>query len=294
VPTRDSGVRVGLTAGRRNFAELAELWEAAEEMGYDSLWMADHIMSEGYDTSSGEPVPTDPDAPPLLVPMLECWTLLAGLARMTRNVTIGTIVSPVTFRYPAMLWKQALTVDEMTGGRLTLGLGAAYTEREHRAFGLPYPPPAERVEMLAETLAIYRLFENEDYATFKGRYYMINQAPCAPKPVNGHIPIMIGGARPKMMRLTAKYADHYNAVGSPNWVRDRYADLDRYCEEIGRDPAEIHRSVGLFFSPVDPLSSLDRALHVIERFRSVGAAEIIFPARDGHRTVIEELAAHLE
>ncbi len=294
MPFEDTGVRLGLTTGSRwTWPDLQEFWQAAEQLGFDSIYMSDHIMAEGYETTSGEPKPTDPDAPPPLIPMLECWTLLAGLAARVSRIDIGTIVSPVTFRYPAMLWKQALAVDQMSEGRLTLGLGAAYTEREHQAFGLPYPPPPERVSMLEETLEMYRLLEEQDYVTYSGSHYQLDQAPGVPKPVNGHIPIMIGGTRKRMMRLTATYADHYNAVGSPNWVRDRFADLDAHCEQIGRDPSEIRRSVGLFFAPIHPLSSLERALHVIESFRGAGAQEIIFSGGHEHREVIEALGGHL-
>src|SRR5690606_8026624 len=118
----------------------------------------------------------------------------------TTRVTTGTIVSPVTFRHPSMLAKQALALDQMTDGRFTLGLGAGYTEREHAAFGIPYPPPRERVEMLAEQLEIMRLLETEEHASFDGKHYQLDNAPCVPKPVNGHIPIMVGGTRPMMMR----------------------------------------------------------------------------------------------
>src|SRR5690606_23885219 len=133
-----------------------------------------------------------------------------------------------------------------------------------------------------------------EYATFHGKYFHLDQAPCVPKPVNGHIPLMIGGTRPRMIRLVARYADHYNVAGSPNFVRDRFSDLQAACEEAGRDYDEIKRSVGLFIAPVDPLSSIDRALHVIERFREVGCQEIIFGVREEHRPVIEELARRRE
>ena len=294
MPTKDHGVEVGLTTGSRwSWPEVQKFWADVEALGFDSIWMSDHIMTEGYTTTSGAPEPTDPDAPPPLTPMTECWTLLAGVASRTTRAMTGTIVSPVTFRHPSMLAKQALALDQMTGGRFTLGLGAGYTAREHAAFGLPYPGAGERVTMLAEQLEIMRLLETGDYASFEGEYYTLDRAPCVPKPVNGHIPIMIGGTRPRMLRLCAQYADHYNVAGSPNYVRDRFADLEAACEEIGRDPAEIKRSVGLFIAPVDPLSSLERALHVIERYREVGCDEVIFGVRDGHMPVIEALAGRL-
>lgn len=294
MPTKDLNVEIGLTTGSRwDWPDLQSFWADAEDMGFDSLWISDHIMTEGYTTERGKPEPTAPDVPPPLVPMLECWTLLAGVAPHTRNVTVGTIVSPVTFRHPSLLAKQALTVDRMTNGRLTLGLGAGYTEREHRAYGIPYPKPRQRVEMLADQLEIMRLLETEEHASYQGKHFSLENAPAVPKPVNGHIPIMVGGTRPMMMRLAAEYADHYNVAGSPNFVRERFEDLERTCEDIGRDYAEIKRSVGIFIAPVDPLSSLDRALHVIERFHAVGCQEVIFGVKQDHREVIEELAKHM-
>lgn len=294
MPTKDGGVQLGLTTGSRwNWNDLRQFWADAEAMGFDSLWMSDHILTEGYSTTAEGPAPTDPDAPPPLVPMLECWTLLAAVASRTERVMTGTIVSPVTFRHPSLLAKQALSLDQMTSGRFTLGLGAGYTEREHQAFGIPYPPAGERVTMLEEQLEIMRLLEEDDYANFDGQVYSLDRAPCAPKPVEGHIPIMIGGTRPRMLRLVAKYADHYNVAGSPNFVGERFADLDAACGAAGRDPKEIKRSVGLFMAPIDPLSSIERALHVIERYRAVGCDEVIFAARQEHRPVLEELAQHL-
>ena len=288
------GVRLGIATGSRwTWPELGGFWRDVEDMGFDSLWMTDHIMVEGYTTEGGKPVPTAPDVPPPLTPMLEAWTLLGAVAANTQRVMIGTLVTPVTFRHPSMLAKQALTVDQMTNGRFILGLGAGYTEREHRAFGIPYPPAGERVTMTDETLQILRLLETEEHANFQGRYYSLENAPCVPKPVNGHLPLMIGATRPRMLRLTAQYADYYNVAGSYNYVRDRIADLHEHCAAIGRDPKEISSSVGIFIAPVDPLSSLERALHVIERYREAGVDEVIFGASERHRAVVEELGASL-
>ena len=105
---------------------------------------------------------------------------------------------------------------------------------------------------------------------------------------------MIGAAKPAMLRLTARYADAFNVAGSPNFVRERFEELDGFCNEIGRDPSEISRTVGVFYAPIDPLSSLDRALHVINRYHEAGAREIVFGARLEHKDVIEQLSEHLE
>lgn len=295
MPVKESGMRVGLATGPSwPWPELTPFWKWAEELGFDSLWMTDHILSERYDTSSGTTQPANPDQPPPATPMLEGWTLLGATASVTKSVRVGTLVSPVTFRHPALLIKQAVTVDQITGGRFMLGIGAGYTEREHRAFGIPYPKPRERVEMVRETIEMLRALEANDYASYQGKHYSLDNAPFAPKPVNGRIPLMIGAAKPAMLKLTARHADAFNVAGSPNFVRDRFAELDAFCAEIGRDPSEISRTVGIFYAPVDPLSSLDRALHVINRYHEAGAQEIVFGARLHHREVIEQLAQHLD
>ncbi len=295
MPVAASGMRVGLATGSSwPWPDLVPFWEWGESLGYDSLWMTDHILSERYDTSSGTTQPADPSALAPTTPMMEAWTLLGATASRTNRVQVGTLVSPVTFRLPAMLIKQAITVDQITGGRFTLGIGAGYTEREHLAWGLPYPPARERVEMVRETLEMLRELESNEYTTYNGNLYQLDNAPFEPRPVNGKLPVMIGATRPAMLRLTAKFADALNVAGSYNFVHERFAALDEICKEVDRDPAEISRTVGVFYAPVDPLSSVDRALHVLERYREAGAQEVVFGARLHHREVIEQLAGHLE
>ena len=295
MPAKESGMRVGLATGASwPWPEITPFWEWVESLGFDSLWMTDHILSERYDTSSGTTVPADPNSPPPATPMLEAWTLLGATASRTKRIRVGTLVSPVTFRNPALLIKQAITVDQMTGGRFMLGIGAGYTEREHKAWGIPYPRPKQRVEMVTETIEMLRALEANEHTTYQGKHYQLDNAPFAPKPVNGRIPLMIGAAKPAMLRLTARYADAFNVAGSPNFVRERFEELDGFCNEIGRDPSEISRTVGVFYAPIDPLSSLDRALHVINRYHEAGAREIVFGARLEHKEVIEQLTEHLE
>jgi probable F420-dependent oxidoreductase len=295
MPALEHGINVGLATGSSwPWAEITPFWEWVEQLGFDSLWMTDHILSERYDTSSGTTQPADPDALPPATPMMEAWTLLGATASRTSRIRVGTLVTPVTFRHPSMLIKQAVTVDQMTGGRFILGLGAGYTEREHRAWGIPYPPAKQRVEMLRETLEMLRELQSNDHTTYNGKHYQLDNAPFEPKPVNGRIPIMIGAAKPAMLRLTAEFADGFNVAGSYNFVRDRFEELDGICREIGRDPSEISRTVGVFYAPVDPLSSVERALHVLRKYHEAGAQEVVFGARPAHRPVIEELAEHLE
>lgn len=295
MPVKETGVRIGLaTAASWLWSDLVPFWEWAESLGFDSLWMTDHILSERYDTSSGTALPADPDSMPPAIPMHEAWTLLGATASRMQRVTVGTLVSPVTFRHPALLIKQAITVDQMTGGRFMLGIGAGYTEREHRAWGIPYPPPKQRVEMVRETIEMLRALEANEYTSYQGQHYQLENAPFEPRPVNGRIALMIGAARPAMLRITARYADALNISGSPDFVRERFEQLDGFCAEIGRDPSEIQRTVGLFHAPIDPLSSLDRALHVINRYREAGAQEVIFGSRIEHQEVIAKLADHLE
>lgn len=295
MPVQGIGIKVGLATGSSwPWPEIVPFWEWVESLNFDSLWMTDHILSERYDTSSGTTVPADPDSPPPVTPMMEAWTLLGATASRTNRIKIGTLVTPVTFRHPSMLIKQAITIDQMTGGRFTLGLGAGYTEREHNAWGIPYPPAKQRVEMLRETIEMLRALESNEHTSYNGKHYQLDNAPFEPKPVNGKLPLMIGAAKPAMLRLTAEFADGFNVAGSYNFVHDRFEELDGFCREIGRDPAEISRTVGVFYAPVDPLSSVERALHVLTKYSEAGAQEVVFGARPAHREVIEQLAEHLE
>jgi len=217
--------------------EVLERFQLAEELGFDYAWLVDHFI----DTNDR------PD-----VSCMEAWTLLAALAASTSRIGLGVLVSSNTFRHPALLMKEAVTVDRISGGRLLLGLGAGWYEREHSMYGLPFGSNSERVEQLEETVQIARSLMTQDLTTFAGRHYQLRDAEFNPKPAQQpHIPIVIGAHRPRMLRLTARYADMWDTFatvpqsateGVDTELADRAAMLDQYCREAGRDPVEVRRS----------------------------------------------------
>jgi alkanesulfonate monooxygenase SsuD/methylene tetrahydromethanopterin reductase-like flavin-dependent oxidoreductase (luciferase family) len=231
-------VRFGcfLSQARRSWVQVLDDFRTAEDLGFDHAWLVDHLV--------------DTDGSPDL-PILEAWTLLAALATQTSRIRLGVLVSSNTFRHPALLAKEAVTVDHVSGGRLTLGIGTGWHEDEHRRFGIDLPPVGERVDRLEEAIVVIRGLTSQQRTTFAGRYYRLDDAPFQPRPVQVHIPLLIAAHRPRMLRLAARYADQWDTFatlagsatdGIDTPVAERIAALDAACAEIGRDPAEIRRS----------------------------------------------------
>ncbi len=220
---------VQLQAQRTSWAEYAAAVQAVEKLGYGSVWTFDHLLPfSGADDG----------------PCFETLTTLSALALLTERVRIGALVNGVLYRGPATLAKAAAQVDEISGGRLDFSLGAAWAEREFKAYGFDFPPLAERNARLDEALEIVKLLWTEPRASFHGRYYRVEDAPCEPKPVqNPHPPITIGGMGLASVRIAAKHANRFNMIGSPEKCADRKEKLQQFCAEIGRDPAEIELSV---------------------------------------------------
>jgi alkanesulfonate monooxygenase SsuD/methylene tetrahydromethanopterin reductase-like flavin-dependent oxidoreductase (luciferase family) len=235
------GLEFGIVTGqhRRPLSLIFEHWQFAEETGWDYCWAFDHFFSLGESEMDET---------------LEGWTLLAGLAMRTSRVKIGLMVTGNTHRNPAVLAKQAVTVDHLSNGRLILGMGAGWNEREHEAYGIPFPSPGERVDRFGEAMEMIRLLESQERTTFHGRYYQLDNAPFEPKPVNGHIPILIGTTGKRMLRHVARYADYWDAGSDPTSAAKSGPLVREYCAEIGRDPAEI-RIVSSAYAP--PLESVD-------------------------------------
>jgi F420-dependent oxidoreductase-like protein len=217
---------------------LEEFWRAADDLGFHGVWNYDHFYG-------------------LVDPAqltYEGWTSLAAMAALTRRARVGCMVSSVTYRNPAMLAKMAVTVDHVSGGRLEFGIGAGWHENEHRGYGMEFPSPGTRVEMLDEALTVIRRLWTEDTVSHTGRFFTLEDAIANPKPRQSpHPPIVIGAAKPKMLRVVAKHADEWNVPGQgpAEWARVS-AELDAACADVGRDPAQIRRSVQLFLHPQDP------------------------------------------
>jgi F420-dependent oxidoreductase-like protein len=203
---------------------------AAEGAGAETLWTWDHLMAI---------------VGPWEQPILEGWSLLAGLAEATDRIRLGLLVAANTFRNPGLTAKLATTLDDMSDGRAILGLGGAWFDREHDAFGLDFGRSAgDRLDRLDEaTMLIRRLLDGER-VTHHGRYYEVRDAVCAPLPVQARLPIMIGGSGPqKTLRTTARYADQWNLFGSLEEAVEKNRLLDERCAEVGREPAAIERTI---------------------------------------------------
>lgn len=206
--------------------------KATEELGFDALFRSDHFIN--FDGGDGLPGPTD------------AWTTLAGLARETSRIKLGTMVSSVTFRHPGVLAVQVAQVDEMSGGRAELGLGAGWNQREHAAYGIPFPQ--KRFGMYEEQLAIisgiWATPVGETFS-FAGKHYTLVDSPALPKPVQQPMPLIVGGAgKEKTPRLAARYATEYNTafVGFDE-VKETLDRARAACDEIGRPQDDLILSV---------------------------------------------------
>lgn len=212
------------------FEHVAGLALSAERAGLDSVWVMDHFYQIRGVGEPGEP-------------MLEGWSTLAALAARTSKVQLGTMVTGVTYRNPALLAKTVTTLDVISSGRAILGIGAAWNDQEHAGYGFEFPPLSERFERLEEALQICRAMLSEERPSFTGRHYRIESALNNPRPVRDHLPILIGGGgEQKTLRLVARYGDGCNLFGDPATIVHKLDVLRRHCEEIGRDPAEITKT----------------------------------------------------
>ena len=212
------------------FERLADMAVTAERSGFDSVWVMDHLHQ-----IAGVGPPENW--------MLEGNTILGGLAARTSTAALGLMVGGVTYRNPALMAKITTTLDVISGGRAVLGIGAAWNEEEHLAYGFEFPPLRERFERLEDALRIVRAMFTEQRATVEGTHHRVEGAYNNPKPLRGDIPILVGGSgERKTLRLVARYADACNVFGDAEKVRHLMGVLDAHCADAGRDPAEITRT----------------------------------------------------
>jgi F420-dependent oxidoreductase-like protein len=196
---------------------------AAEAGGFEALFRSDHYM--GLDGGRGG--------------SLDAWSTINALATLTSTIRLGTLVSPATFRHPSTLAREVVTADHVSGGRVELGLGAGWHEREHDAHGFPFDSTRERIDRMAEQLEIVRRSWAADTFDFSGRYYTLTGADPRPKPVQRpHPPLIMGGAAgPRSAALAARWADEYNTIfATPDVCRERRANIDAACRKASRDP----------------------------------------------------------
>jgi F420-dependent oxidoreductase-like protein len=224
----------GIQTGQQDvtYPDILKIWKEAEALGFDSAWDFDHFAPIRGDINN---------------PCLEGWTLLSALATQTSTLRIGTLVTGNTYRNPALLAKMATTVDQISGGRVYLGIGAGWFEAEHQAYGFPFYTAKERAERLGEALEVITKLWTADHPSFTGKYYLLDKAPFNPMPVQKpHPPIVIGGQGKKwIMPLVAKYADGWNVpIGvSPQGIKKRLEIVHGECQRIGRTPCDPEVSV---------------------------------------------------
>lgn len=212
----------------RLFDKVVDIARAAERAGFDSVWVHDHLQQSPF---SG----------PQTQPLLEAYTLLGAIAARTSTAAIGSMVTPVTTRHPALIGKMVTTLDVISSGRAVLGLGAGNHPDEHRCYGLAFPPVRERMEWLEEALQICRGMFTREETTFEGHHFRLQGALNIPRPVQpAGPPIMVGGGgERRTLRLAARYADMCGFFGDVPTIRRKLAVVERQCEEAGRDPATL-------------------------------------------------------
>lgn len=248
----------------RPWDETLALALAAESDGWDGFWYADHYMPNTDDDSV-----TDG-------PALECWSVLAAIAATVPRLRIGSLVAPTTVHHPALIAKRAATIDRISGGRLVLGLGAGWQVNEHTAYGIELFAPKERVDRFAEAIEIVRSMLAGGRTTFTGAHFSVADAPCEPGPVQSPLPILVGTGSPRMLRITARFADEWNTWGDPDLVADRVAALRAACEKEGRDPATMGTSAQALVFLVDDADKANQLRPHLPEGRSLlgGVAEL--------------------
>jgi F420-dependent oxidoreductase-like protein len=271
-------------AAAQPWDEISAIATHCERTGWDGVYFADHFMPNSQGTE-----PLDGDT-------LECWSVLAALAVQVPRVQLGSLVSSVTYRQPAVLAKIATAIDQISAGRLTLGIGAGWQLNEHAAYGLELGTVRERLDRFEEATQILRSLLSEQRTTFDGTYYRLQDAPCRPGPVGGRLPLLIGGAgERRMLRIVAHYADHWNCWSTPDLLAHKLSVLRAHCEDVGRDPADIHVSTqALLFLSTDQqwlderrqqwtgrpqviIGTPAEVADIVGQYQEAGAHELIVP-----------------
>jgi F420-dependent oxidoreductase-like protein len=210
------------------YAQLLRAVRAAEDAGYDAAFRSDHLLSIGRGPQ----------------PALEAWTTLAAFARDTSRIRLGTLVTPMTFRHPSVLARQVSTVDELSGGRLEVGVGTGWFEAEHTSLGIPFPPMRERTDRLHEAVEVMTRLWTGQRVSFEGSYYQLHDAIALPRPVQDPLPLLVGGhGGRRSTALGARFAAEYNTTSTdPAGATTTYAAARSACTDVGRDPATLRLS----------------------------------------------------
>lgn len=244
----DLGVQIEPQFGF-SYESVRDIARAAHVAGFTRLWVSDHLFL------NKDSVATD---------CLEAWTLLAALARDTEGIRIGPMVSAQSYRNPALLAKIAAGVDQMSGGRLEFGVGAGWKDVEYKAYGYDFPEAGVRVTQLVETLEICTRLWRDERATYQGKHYRVDDAVCAPKPKQQPLPIWIGGTKPRVMRIAAKWAQWFNMSNPGTAAAERIATMNtslaEACTAVGRDRTTLKTSLFVVAYVAATRSELDALL----------------------------------
>jgi F420-dependent oxidoreductase-like protein len=239
-------------------ARTLDAVEAAEAAGFDAISVPDHVLQNHV---GGGPKS----------PMFEAYTLLGAFATRTRSVRLLALVSPVTFRNPALLAKSVTTLDVLSGGRAVLGVGAGWDADEHLAYGMVFPPLKERMDRLDEGLEVCRRLFQDQRASFDGVHYTVREAWNSPRPIGGRIPILVGGGgERRTLKLVAQHADACNVFGDADTLRHKFEVLERHCREGDRDPSEITKTAFALI-PEDP----NQARDLLRSYTEVGVDGVV-------------------
>ncbi len=263
--------------------DIHEITAHCEQTGWDGVYFADHFMPNG------------PGAAPLDGDTLECWSVVAALAASVPRLRLAPLVTSVTYRHPAVLANIASAVDQISHGRLTLGVGAGWQENEHAAYGIPLGTVRERMDRFEEAVQILRSLLDEPRTTFSGQYFQLQDAPNQPAPVQSKLPLLVGGAgERRTLRIAAQYADEWNSWTTPELLAHKVSVLREHCEQVGRDPGEIHVSTqALLYLSTDQewlaakrqaepgppviVGTPSEVADIVAQYREAGADELIIP-----------------
>lgn len=297
---------------KQPWTHILDLTRHCEATGWDGAYLADHFMPHGdFTPDVDQSLPLDGDT-------FECWSALTALAALVPRLRFGTLVSSITYRHPAVLANIAAAVDNISNGRLVLGIGAGWQENEHAAYGIELDAVSKRLDRFEEACAVIRSLLSARRTTFSGEYYRITDAPNQPAPVQPRLPLLIGGGGEKRtMRIAAQFADEWNCWTVPEVLAAKVGVLHRHCESLGRDPAELRVSTqALLFMSTDPawlahrrtlapgrsiVGTPGEVTDIVGRYRDAGADELIIPdstlgsqaaRKDTCDQFIEEVAAH--
>lgn len=265
------------------YDEIRETAAHCEQTGWDAVYFADHFMPNG----------PGPDA--LDGDTLECWSVIAALAASVPRIRVAPLVTSVTFRHPAVLAKIAAAVDQVSHGRLTLGVGAGWQQNEHAAYGIALGTVRERLDRFEEAVQILRSLLSQRRTTFTGQYFQVQDAPNQPAPVQDRMPLLVGGrGERRTMRIAARYADEWNSWTTPELLAHKVSVLRAHCEEAGRDPDEIRVSTqALLYLSTDKewlrdqrqaepghpviVGTPGEVADIVARYQEAGADELIIP-----------------